>query len=357
MHVTFFARRARARRTPGRRARPIGAANEHNQAMSALRRLGVVMDPIGAIAYAKDSTLAVLLAAQARGFALSYLEQRDLILRDGVAFGRMRALSVRADPAGWFALGEPVLEPLGALGCILMRKDPPFDTEYIYSSYILERAETQGALVVNRPQGLRDMNEKVYTAWFPQCCAPTLVTRDMAEMGAFLREHGRIVVKPLEGMGGRSIFVLAAGDPNTRVVFETLTDYGHRFAIAQRYLPEIAATGDSRVLLVEGEPVPHALARMPSPEDHRGNLAAGAKGVARPLNDRDRWLAREIGPALAAKGMMFVGLDVIGGFVTEINVTSPTGIREIDQQSGTDIGGLLLDAIVRRLDAAPRRSG
>ena len=172
-----------------------------------------------------------------------------------------------------------------------MRKDPPFDTEYIYTTYILERAEDAGVLLVNRPQGLRDMNEKVYTAWFPQCCAPTLITRDMADMDAFLAEHGKVVVKPLDGMGGRSIFVLEKADLNARVVFETLTDYGRRFAIAQRYLPEIAQTGDSRVLLVDGEPVPYALARMPSAHDHRGNLAAGAKGVGRPLNDRDRWLA------------------------------------------------------------------
>jgi glutathione synthase len=314
------------------------------------------MDPIAAIAYAKDSTLAMLLAAQERGFTLSYLEQGDLLLRDGVAYARMRPLSVRADPKDWFTLGEAHTEPLAALDCLLMRKDPPFDTEYIYSTYILERAEGAGVLVVNRPQGLRDMNEKVYTAWFPQCCAATVVTRDMGVMAAFLREHGRIVAKPLEGMGGRSIFVIGQGDPNARVVFETLTHYGQRFAIVQRYLPEIATTGDSRVLLVDGVPVPYALARMPSGEDHRGNLAAGAKGVGRPLNDRDRWLAGEIGPALAAKGMMFVGLDVIGGFVTEINVTSPTGIRELDKQFGTDIGGLLLDAILRRLEAAPRRS-
>jgi glutathione synthase len=324
--------------------------------MSTRRRLGVVMDPIAAIAYAKDSTLAMLLAAQERGFALSYLEQGDLLLRDGVAYGRMRPLSVRSDPGGWFTLGEAHTEPLAALDCLLMRKDPPFDTEYIYSSYILERAEGAGVLVVNRPQGLRDMNEKVYTAWFPQCCAPTVVTRDMGVMAAFLSEYGRIVAKPLEGMGGRSIFVIGQGDPNARVVFETLTHYGQRFAIVQRYLPEIATSGDSRVLLVEGLPVPYALARMPSGGDHRGNLAAGAKGVGRPLNDRDRWLAGEIGPALAAKGMLFVGLDVIGGFVTEINVTSPTGIRELDKQFGTDIGGLLLDAIMRRLEAAPRRS-
>ncbi len=324
--------------------------------MSTVRRLGVVMDPIGAIAYAKDSTLAMLLAAEKRGFALSYLEIGDLMLRDGIAFGRTRPLSVRADPKSWFTLGEPVTEPLGRLDCLLMRKDPPFDTEYIYSTYILERAQGQGVLVVNRPQGLRDMNEKVYTAWFPQCCAPTVVTRDMGEMGAFLREHGRIVVKPLEGMGGRSIFVLQAGDPNARVVFETLTHYGRRFAIVQRYLPEIATSGDSRVLLVDGVPVPYALARMPSGEDHRGNLAAGAKGVGRELNDRDRWLVSEIGPSMAARGMMFVGLDVIGGYVTEINVTSPTGIRELDKQFGTDIGALLVEAIGRRLDVAPPRS-
>lgn len=325
--------------------------------MSTARRLGVVMDPIGDIAYAKDSTLAMLLAAQQRGYALSYLEQGDLLLRDGAAFGHTRPLTVRADPHGWFTLGEPSVEPLARLDCILMRKDPPFDTEYIYSTYILERAESEGVLVVNRPQGLRDMNEKVYTAWFPQCCAPTLVTRDMAEMAAFLREHGRIVVKPLEGMGGRSIFVLGTGDPNARVVFETLTAYGRRFAIVQRYLPEIATSGDSRVLLIDGEPVPYALARMPSGGDHRGNLAAGAKGVGRELNDRDRWLASEIGPSMAARGMLLVGLDVIGGFVTEINVTSPTGIREIDKQFGTDIGDLLIAAVGRRLESAPRRGG
>jgi glutathione synthase len=323
--------------------------------MSTARRLGVVMDAIGAITYAKDSTLAMLLAAQARGFALAYLEQQDLTLRDGVACGRMRPLTVRADPAGWFTLGEPVIEPLSALECILMRKDPPFDMEYIYTTYILERAEAAGVLVVNRPQGLRDMNEKVYTAWFPQCCAPTLISRDMDGIAAFLREHGSIVVKPLHGMGGRSIFVLEAGDHNARVVFETLTDYGRRFAIAQRYIPDIATTGDSRVLLIDGEPVPYALARIPSPGDHRGNLAAGARGVGRTLSDRDRWLAREIGPALAARGMLFVGLDVIGGFVTEINVTSPTGIRELDKQFGTDIGALVIAAVERHLAAARAR--
>lgn len=314
-------------------------------------RLGVVMDPIGAIKPHKDSTLAMLLAAQARGWQLSYLEQRHIWLRDGVAWGRLHPVTVRNDPRDWYTLGEPVVERLGGLDAILMRKDPPFDTEYIYSTYILDRAEEQGALVVNRPQGLRDMNEKVYTAWFPECCAPTLITREMDDMHAFLREHGRIVCKPLHGMGGKSIFVIDLGDKNANVVFETLTDYGSHYAIVQRYLPEIVETGDSRVILVDGEPVPYALARIPSAADNRGNLAAGAKGVGRELNDRDRWLCAQIGPRLRERGMLFVGLDVIGGYVTEINVTSPTGIRELQKQFGVDIGGLLMDAIATRLAA------
>jgi glutathione synthase len=309
------------------------------------------MDPIAHIKPAKDSTLAMLLAAQARGWQLLYLEQGDLSLRDGRALGRARPLTVRLDSADWFTLGEPELTPLATMHAILMRKDPPFDMEYIYTTYILERAQAAGSLVVNRPQGLRDMNEKVFTAWFPQCCAPTLITRDMQDMAAFAREHGRIVVKPLHGMGGRSIFVLESGDKNTSVVFETLTDYGQRYAIAQRYIPDIVTTGDARVLLVDGEPIPFALARIPAAHDNRGNLAAGARGVARPINDRDRWLAGEIGPKLSAAGMLFVGIDVIGGFVTEINVTSPTGIREIDKQCGTDVGARLIDAIERRLAA------
>ncbi len=313
-------------------------------------RLAVVMDPIQKLKFAKDSTLAMLLAAQSRGYQLLYLEQGDLWLRDGVACGRARPLEVFADPARWFQLGEPRIERLGDIDVILMRKDPPFDTEYIYSTYILERAEDQGALVVNRPRGLRDMNEKVYTAWYPQCCAPTLITRDQGDMEAFLAEHGKVVCKPLHGMGGRSIFVIERGDKNTNVVFETLTDYGTRFAIVQRYIPEIVSSGDARVILVNGEPVPFALARIPSATDNRGNLAAGATGVTRPLDDRDRFLAGQIGPRLAEQGMLFVGLDVIGGFVTEINVTSPTGIREIDKQRGTDIGGLFMDAIARRLE-------
>ena len=314
-------------------------------------QLVVVMDPIDHIKYAKDTTLAMLLAAQARGWSLHYANLGDLCLRDGVAEARTRALTVRADAADWYTLGPAQTIALGAADVVLMRKDPPFDTEYIYATYILERAELAGALVVNRPRGLRDMNEKVYTAWFPQCCAPTLVTRDMAAMSAFAASHGTVVCKPLEGMGGHSIFVVAPGDKNTNVVFETLTAYGQRFAIVQKYLPEIATTGDARVLLIDGEPLPHALARIPSADDNRGNLAAGATGVARPLSERDRWLAAQIGPALREAGMLFVGIDVIGGFVTEINVTSPTGARELYQQTGADAVELLIQAIGRRLAA------
>jgi glutathione synthase len=311
-------------------------------------RLLVVMDPIASIKPAKDTTLAMLLAAQQRGWELWYAEQRDLSLRDGVALGQVRTVRVRDDLHDWFELGERRVEPLSAFDAILMRKDPPFDMEYIYTTYVLERAELAGALVVNRPQGLRDMNEKVYTAWFPQCCAPTLITRDMADMHAFLREHVRIVCKPLHGMGGKSIFVVDRGDKNANVVFETMTEYGARFAIVQKYLPEIVASGDSRILVIDGEAAPYALARIPSETDHRGNLAAGARGEGRELNERDRWLVGEIGPALRERGMLFVGLDVIGGHVTEINVTSPTGVRELDKQFHVNIAGLLMDAIAKR---------
>src|SRR6202012_575257 len=262
--------------------------------MSSRVRLVVVMDPIGAIKPAKDPTLGLLLAAQARGWELHYAEQKDLWLRDGVAWGRLAPLKVADDASKWFSLGEAAAARLGEFDVILMRKDPPFDIEYIYGTYILDRAKLQGALVVNDPRGLRDMNEKVYTAWFPECCAPTLITRDMKDMESFLAEHGKIVCKPLDGMGGRSIFVLEQHDKNMNVVFETLTDYGRKYAITQRYIPDIVKTGDSRVLLIDGEPVPYALARIPTEHDNRGNLAAGAKGVGRPLRERDRWLAGQI---------------------------------------------------------------
>ena len=311
--------------------------------------LAVLMDPLESIKPAKDSTIAMLKAAARRGCETLAFGQGDLWSRDGRAFARLAPIEVIGDGADWYRAGEPAVRELSGVDAVLMRKDPPFDMEYIYSTYLLERAEAAGTLVVNLPQGLRDMNEKAYTAWFPDCCAPSLITRDMAAMEAFLGEHGQAVFKPLDGMGGRSIFVVAKGDRNARVVLETLTDGGRRYAMAQRYLPEIAETGDARILLVDGEPVPHALVRMPAAGDHRGNLAAGASAKSRALTDRDRFLASRIGPAMRERGMLFVGLDVIGGFVTEINVTSPTGIREIEKMHGHDVGGMLIDAVLKRL--------
>jgi glutathione synthase len=315
--------------------------------MSSRVRLVVVMDPIESIKPAKDSTLAILLAAKARGWELFYAEQKDLWLRDGVACARLSPLQVFDDLGTWFARGAPQVAKLGDYDVILMRKDPPFDMEYIYSTYILDRALEQGALVCNRPQGLRDINEKVYTAWFPQCCAPTLITRDMHGMSEFLREHGKAVCKPLDGMGGRSIFVLDQADKNRNVVFETLTANGTRYAMVQRYLPEIVTDGDCRIILVDGEPVPFVLQRIPKPDDNRGNLAAGARGQTRPISARERWLCSAVAPKLRAMGMLFVGLDVIGEYITEINVTSPTGIRELNKGHDVDIGGMLVDAISR----------
>jgi glutathione synthase len=317
--------------------------------MAARPCLAVLMDPPESLKPAKDSTIAMLAAAARRGCETWCFTQADLSVRDGRAYARLREIEVAGSGKDWYRTGDPVVRPLAGIDAVLMRKDPPFDAEYVYTTYLLERAEQEGVLIVNRPQGLRDMNEKVYTAWFPECCAPTLITRDMDGMRAFLDEHERIVCKPLDGMGGRSIFVVARGDPNARVVFETLTDYGSRYAIAQRHLPEIAETGDARILLVDGQPVPHALVRMPAPGDHRGNLAAGARATARALTDRDRFLCSRIGPVMRERGMLFVGLDVIGGFVTEINVTSPTGIRELEKMQGHDIAGALIDTVLARL--------
>jgi glutathione synthase len=317
--------------------------------MPARTSLAVLMDPLETIKPAKDSTIAMLRAAARRGLDSFVFGQGDLWALDGRAFARLTPIEMRDDAQDWYRTGEPVVRELAKVDAVLMRKDPPFDQEYIYSTYLLERAELAGALVVNRPQGLRDMNEKAYTAWFPDCCATTLITRDMAAMEAFLGEHGRAVFKPLDGMGGNSVFVVGRGDPNTRVVLETLTSGGRRYAMAQRYLPEIAETGDARILLVDGEPVPHALVRMPAAGDHRGNLAAGARATSRALTERDRWLASRIGQVMRERGMLFVGLDVIGGYVTEINVTSPTGIREIEKMHGHDIGGMLVDKVLARL--------
>jgi glutathione synthase len=310
--------------------------------------IGVVMDPISGITPAKDSTLAMMLEAQTRGHRLIYFEQSDLRLRNGVPLGTGRAITVTDSRESWYSLGEPREMELGALDLILMRKDPPFDTEYIYSTYILERAEQAGALVVNRPASLRDINEKAFTAWFPQCCPDTLIARSMADLRAFLAEHGRIVVKPLHGMGGRSIFVVTKGDNNANVIFETMTDYGTRHAIAQRYIPEISQ-GDKRIIMVDGEPVGLVLARIPPADDNRGNLVAGAQPEVRPLTERDRWICGQVGPVLRERGVLFAGLDVIGDYLTEINVTSPTGIRELRKLDGLDVAARLLDVLEARV--------
>ena len=312
------------------------------------RCLGVVMDPIESIQPKKDSTLAMLLAAQRRGWTLVYFQQRDLAVRDGRTFGNGRQITVQDDHAAWFDIGDSWADRLEALDALLMRKDPPFDMEYVYTTYMLELAENRGLLVVNRPASLRDINEKAYTAWFPHCTPPSLISRSRDDLKSFLEEQGKVVLKPLDGMGGRSIFVVDRVDLNTNVILEMLTEYGTRFALAQRFIPEITA-GDKRILLIDGEPVPYALARIPGPGETRGNLVAGAIGVGRELTPRDRWLCAEVGPALQRKGVVFAGLDVIGDYLTEINVTSPTGIRELDSAYDMDIAGTLMDAIDARL--------
>ena len=312
------------------------------------RLLGVVMDPIEGIQPKKDSTLAMLVAAQKRGWRIVYFRQQDLSVAGGVATGRGSELKVSLDPHKWFEHGKAWNGELHALGALLMRKDPPFNMEYIYTTYILQLAQERGLLVVNRPSSLREINEKAYTAWFPQCTPPSLITRSREELLAFLAEHRKIVLKPLDGMGGRSIFVVAEGDPNTNVVIETLTDYGTRYANAQRYVPEIV-DGDKRILLIEGKPVDHALARVPAPGESRGNLVAGARPEGRELTARDRWICAQVGPVLADKGVVLAGLDVIGDYLTEINVTSPTGIRELDKEFGSDIATTLVAAIEKRV--------
>ncbi|UCC56670.1 MAG: glutathione synthase [Gammaproteobacteria bacterium] len=311
-------------------------------------KLGVVMDPIKSINFKKDSTLAMLMAAGARGWELSYMEQADLYLQDSHCFATMSRLEVRNDPDDWFRCTEPAVRSLASLDVVLMRKDPPVDMEYIYSTFLLERAEADGVLLVNRPAALRDASEKLYTAWFADCCPPTLVSREISHLRQFLGEHEDIIVKPLNGMGGASIFRVRREDPNLNVIFETITDNGSRTAMAQRYIPEISL-GDKRILMIDGEPFPHALARIPAAGETRGNLAAGATGKGVDLTERDRWICEQVGPALREKGLLFTGLDVIGDYLTEINVTSPTCIRELDSLYDADIAGVLMDAIGKRL--------
>lgn len=313
-------------------------------------RLGIVMDPIAQISFKKDSSLAMLLAAQARGWQLFYMEQQDLYQKENVARGRMRPLKVFYDPAHWFELEEEVDQPLSELDVILMRKDPPFDNEFVYSTYLLEQAEAAGTLIVNKPQSLRDCNEKYFATLFPQCAPPTVVSRRSDILREFAAEHRDIILKPLDGMGGSMIFRHREGDPNLSVILETLTRHGQEQVMAQRYLPAIK-DGDKRILMIDGEPVEYCLARIPAQGETRGNLAAGGRGVAQPLTERDRWIAREVGPELRKRGLLFVGLDVIGENLTEINVTSPTCIREIDAAYDTRIGERLMAVIDEKLKA------
>ncbi|MBQ1783069.1 MAG: glutathione synthase [Gammaproteobacteria bacterium] len=311
-------------------------------------QLGMVMDPIATIKTYKDSSFAMLLAAQKRGWQLWYLEMADLSLVQGRAMGRMRPLTVIDRKQDYFQLGDAVERPLAELDTLLMRKDPPVDNEFIYATQIFERAEAEGLLVVNKAQGLRDCNEKLFTAWFPELTPPTIVSRRAEQIRAFYAEHGDIILKPLDGMGGASIFRVKAGDPNLSVIIETLTAHGSRYAMAQRFLPAIT-DGDKRILMVNGEPVPWCLARIPSQGETRGNIAAGGRGQPQPLSDSDRRIAAAVGPVLRERGLLFVGLDVIGEHLTEINVTSPTCIREIEAVFPVDIAGMLLDVIAARL--------
>lgn len=311
--------------------------------------VGVIMDPIESIKYHKDSTLAMLLAARRREWDIHYMEMGDLSIEDGEAWAWMRPLEVYADENRWYRLGSSEKRALHSLDVILMRKDPPFDMEYIYATYMLEMAESKGTLVVNRARSLRDANEKVFTSRFPQCTPPTLISRQAGQLREFIRQHGDTILKPLEGMGGASIFKTEPNDPNTSVIIETLTRNGSRYAMAQRFIPEISA-GDKRILLIDGEPIPYALARVPAKGELRGNLAAGGTGIGVALSERDYWICEQVSDTLREMGLMFVGLDVIGDYLTEINVTSPTCIRELDREYGLDIGGQLMDSIAQRLN-------
>ncbi|SJM96064.1 glutathione synthetase [Crenothrix polyspora] len=311
-------------------------------------KLGMVMDPIYQINIKKDTSFAMLLEAQARGFELHYMELSDLFLRNGRAYARTRILKVQRNENQWYEFITEQDIALDELQVILMRKDPPFDQEFLYATYILELAESLGTYVVNKPQSLRDANEKLFTAWFPQCCPETLVTRNSAKIRAFLAEHGEIILKPLDGMGGASIFYVHQHDANLSVILEIMTQHNSRYVMAQKYLPEIKA-GDKRLLLINGEPIPYCLARIPAQGESRGNLAAGGSAVGQPITEQDRWIASQVGPTLREKGLVFVGLDIIGSKLTEINVTSPTCVQELDRQFGINICALLMDHIENTL--------
>ncbi len=311
-------------------------------------RLGIVMDPIENIVPKKDSSLAMLLEAERRNYEIHYMLQSDLKLLAGKAIAQTTILSVEDNLEKWYKFGKQQQVNIDELDVILMRKDPPFDMEYIYTTYILERAEINGTLIINKPSSLRDMNEKIYTAWFSDCSPLTLVTRSMNEIRQFVKTHKKIVIKPLDGMGGKSIFVVHHTDKNTNVIIETLTDYGTKFAMAQIYIPEIKE-GDKRILLIDGEPIPYCLARIPSAQDNRGNLVMGARGKGKKLTDQDIQICKKIGPVLKENGIVFCGIDVIGNYLTEINSTSPTGIRELDRNFNLNISGMLFDEIEKKL--------
>lgn len=308
------------------------------------RKLAVLMDPIAAINIKKDTTFALLLEAQDRGYELHYLELADLGATPAGPIGRCRPLRVMDDPKGWFELGAGTDRPLQSFEVVLVRKDPPFDSEYLYATLLLDLLDPARTQVVNRPQALRDANEKLAALWFPQCLPPLLVSRRRDALRAFVSEHGKAVLKVLDGMGGRNIFLARADDPNLSVILDTVTAEGTRTAMVQKFLPEIAA-GDKRILLIDGQPVDHCLARIPRGGDFRGNLAQGGGGEVRPLNERDRWICAQVGPEMVRRGLRFVGLDVIGDYLTEVNVTSPTCLREIAAVTGQNIAGQLFDAL------------
>ncbi|MCW8899079.1 MAG: glutathione synthase [Gammaproteobacteria bacterium] len=310
-------------------------------------KIGVVMDPIGHINFKKDSTLAMLLEAQSRGWQLYYMEQADLYMAHEVARAKMQPLKVFNNADTWYQLSEAEDLELDSLDAILMRKDPPFDMNYIYSTYILEKAEEKGTLIINKAQSLRDANEKLFTNNFPQCMPPTLVSSQAEHITTFFKEHKDIILKPLDGMGGASVFRIKPGDSNLSVIIETLTAHGSKLTMAQKFIPEIKQ-GDKRILLINGVPVPYALARIPAKGETRANLAVGGEGVGVELTDRDRWICEQVAPVLKAKGLIFVGIDVIGDYLTEVNVTSPTCIRELDKQYNINISALLMDWIAEQ---------
>jgi len=307
-------------------------------------KLGILMDPIHKIHVEKDTSFAMLLEAQSRDYEIYYLEPQDIWLQDGICWGRMDRISVKDDLEDWFTLTEEIIQPLVDLDLFLMRKDPPFNMEYIHLTYLLELAEAQGLRVVNKPSSLRDANEKLFASWFPQCCPRSLISSVPQLLRDFVCTEGEIIVKPLDGMGGRSIFKVSDQDPNLNVILETMTKDGQRMVMAQQFIPEINA-GDKRIILINGEPVPYVLARIPAKDDFRGNIASGASTEGRELTDRDYWICEQVGPTLREKGLDFVGLDVIGDYLTEINVTSPTCVRELEAAFDINICGQFFDYI------------